>query len=151
MDPADKARAEAVLRHVCLGRHVCGINFYATPVLVLDVRQPPLRGEAYLTIESRWALVDAHAAGDIDQADVPEQPIEELARYACLLREFPITGARLGETAPHLVLTFENGQALFVNGHHDRYESWNLYADDYMVIAVPGDGVAYLAPDGFFA
>lgn len=31
---------------------------------------------------------------------------------------------RLGDTAPHLFITFDTGMLLFVNGHHDKYECW---------------------------
>ncbi len=152
MKPEDKTRAEAVLRHVCLGRHLCGVHFYAAPVLLMYYREGPAVPEAYLTIEGGWH-VDTQSARGSASAGVLQQPIEELARLACLLRRYPIVGVELGQTAPHLILTFGNGQILFVDGHHDRFESWNVYAGEsgeFTVIAAPGDEVVESAPADFW-
>lgn len=57
---------------------------------------------------------------------------------------------RLGDTSPHLIITLESGKVLFVKGHHPKYECWQLRADEeWLIVAVPGDGIAVWCPDDF--
>lgn len=61
----------------------------------------------------------------------------------------------LGETEPHLIISFESGRTFFLNGHHNKYESWELGVwfpekdEDFLVVACPGDNLSIWAPDNF--
>ena len=62
-----------------------------------------------------------------------------------------IVDAQLGVESPHLILTFDDGRILFINGHHDQYESWQLYAGQgkLLIVAVPGDELAMWLPEDY--
>lgn len=156
MKKEDKTLAEAILKHLCVGRRICGINFYTTPVLLIDVAAgPQSEMNAYLTIEAEWRVFDElplqlpiiEFPGHI----VDKQRTSELICAIGQLGWHRIMDVQLGESSPHLVLKFENGLFLYINGHHDLYESWNISAGEYQVVATPGDGLAIWHPQGFFA
>ncbi|MGD6778551.1 hypothetical protein ACQCT3_02180 [Sutcliffiella horikoshii] len=56
----------------------------------------------------------------------------------------------LGKKAPHLLIHFEDGKTLYVNGHHNQYECWQAGDDDgdgWLMVAMPGDDIAYWEPE----
>lgn len=153
MDAEDKRSAEAVLRHLFVGRYVCGVHFYGQPVLVIDAldrQAAPLKDEVSLHIETRWRLYDAAPAVLPACAEELEPlPLPELCRVAGELRPQRICGATLGEAVPHLLLHFADGRVLFVNGHHERYETWQVYAEDFLLVAFAVDKIAVGVPPSF--
>jgi hypothetical protein len=156
MKPDDKKLAESILRYLCVGRRVCGVNFYNVPILVIDTTE--IRGsefDTYLTIECEWRVFEEVPAelpiilfpGDI----VNRQRTAELICAIGKLGWNSIVDVQLGDPVPHLLIKFENGQTLFLNGHHDKYESWNLSAGEFLVVATPGDEIAIWHPQDFVA
>lgn len=71
------------------------------------------------------------------------------------LRGNRIVDVALGIDAPHLMIKLENGQIIFVNGWHPKYECWQLGvamgdpAERWLVVACPGGGIAVWAPTSF--
>lgn len=155
MNQEEKVLAEAVLRHLCVGLRICGANFYPGPVLVINDGSLPNKEDIYLTVESEWRIFDEVPAvlPIIQYAnDIPDRKrISELISAVGYLTWHKIIDVKLGDSVPHLLLKFDNGQTLYVNGHHDKYESWNIHADKFTVVAIPGDGVAIWHPEGFSA
>ena len=156
MNPDHKHLAETVLQHVCVGRRIGGMTSDFPPILLLDGRgspaaYAPIDADVVLTIEHHWSVTgepgEAPPASDPPTTSAPASGPFALA--LCELREHPIVNVTLGETAPHLTLHFDNGQRLVINGHNDRFESWQLSAGMYMVVAVPGDAVAVWTADDF--
>ena len=145
----DKELAESILRDLCVGRGICGMNFYAVPVLVIDEVTPSKR-ESFVTVESDWIIYDGMAMA-LAAVQSPNGPVDS-ARTSMLIREIAdlawqkIIGVKLGDEIPDLFIEFENGKVLKINGHHDKFESWNVSAGKFLVVAVPGDDVAIWQP-----
>ncbi len=165
MEPQDKTLGEAILRHLCIGRRICGVTFYAMPMLTLDTDDEH-SGErnAVLTIEGEWTLLNEIPGvlpliqwPDRDDQQVERERMSQLVAAAGRLGWYPIVDARLSDHVPHLLLTFSNGQTLYINGHHERYESWNIAAghvtagSGFLVVAGPEDGLTIWGPDEFSA
>ncbi|WZP39631.1 hypothetical protein NM897_14550 [Planococcus maritimus] len=61
----------------------------------------------------------------------------------------------LGEESPHLYILLESGKILYVNGHDENYECWQLgdqsgYGDgNWLIVAVPGNEIATWSPEEF--
>ena len=152
-----RAEVEAILQYLLARQRFCRVHFYGPPILYLWGPKPSDVGtwfndEANIHVESRWQLFNTIPStwpqlGE----DLPDQPMEELVSLACRLRNNEIVRVQLGEEAPHLIITFDNGQVLFVNGHHERYESWEVNAGQgqLQIVAVPGDGLAMWLPEDF--
>jgi hypothetical protein len=156
MTQDDKVLAEAILEHLCVGRRICGAYFYAVPILVIDVADyVGPEEEAKLTIETEWKIVDKVPAElpvmQFTGSVVPRQRTSELISEVGYLGWHRIVHVQLGDCIPHLLLTFENGRTLLINGHHDLYECWNISRAEFLVVCTPGDGLAIWHPDGFRA
>ena len=134
MTQEERAYVEAVLQYVMSGQSFCRVQFYGHPILYIWGPKPTnaawwYEDEASIHVEGRWRLFETVPTQWPRWLDeLPEQPMEELARVACRLRRNAIVSVRLGEEAPHLLITFDNGQVLFVNGHHEEFESWEVNA-----------------------
>jgi len=128
-------RATAVLETILKGRSICGIHFYASPILLFDDHERGHPHEAWLTIGSAWS----NSAVEIWDGD---HSLERLVAFAASCRHRRIRSIALGTAAPHLLLTFDNGSHLHVNGSHALYESWNLACGDISVVAIPGERIA---------
>ena len=147
MDQKARTSAEAVLRRLLVGGRICGVNFCWTPVLVIT-GDPPGHPESSLHIENGWRFFDSSTRVD-PSPDEKQTAVEDLVARSCGLRDQPIVGVRLGDESPHLFVTFTDGRGLFLDGHHDLYECWQLYADGFTVVAMMGDDLAIWAPDDF--
>lgn len=165
MESKDKALAEAIVRHLCVGRRICGVTFYAIPMLTIDsVDQHSGELHSSVEIDDGWRVLDdvpsdlpaIEYEDDSDDA-VRQKRISELVAAVGYLGWHEIVDARIGDEAPHLLMTFRNGQTLYINGHDDRYESWNIAAgsvaagNHFLVVAGPEDELAIWCPEGFAA
>ena len=154
MKTEDKVLAEAILRHLCIGCRICGITFYAVPILLIDVvDEPQPSTDIQLTIEGEWYVFDEFPV-QLPVFEPSDRVVDKrrTAELICAIGELGwhhIIDVRLGESSPHLILTFDNEQILYINGHHDRFESWNISAGEFMVVATPGDKVAIWCPEDF--
>ena len=163
MDPQERQRAIAALRYLCVGAQIVGLRFAPTIHLLLDdvgiaaqpSRRSSLDGEASLRLESRWSVFPSMAAVfPHEVSDLGPPSVEEQLRLLCALRERVITALELGRTEHHMILTLDTGEVLFVNGHDERYECWELHAfttdsaDPWLIVAGPGNRVDLSAPKG---
>src|SRR5688500_3192297 len=61
MKQEDKTLAESILKHLCIGRRICGVNFYALPILLIDTTEGNTSTpEATLTIENGWSILNGN-------------------------------------------------------------------------------------------
>ncbi len=152
MNREEKQLAEAILRYICVGHRISGINFIATPYLIIYESRLP-KEEVSISVESEWRIYDEVPASlpviQFPNDIVDETRTSELIRAISYLAWNKITEIRLGEEIPHLLITFDNGKTLYINGHNDRFESWDFYAGEFQVVATPGDNVAILHPENF--
>jgi hypothetical protein len=157
MNPQDKYLAEAALRHLLLGARVNGIRFGPNlQLLIKKSNKILLKGQIYLSLESRWMLwsttpeqLPAH------EDDIPELSIEVALKTLYGLREQVIIDVQLGELSPHLILTLASGHTLFINGKDDLYECWQVGVsidrpqESWRIVSCPGDDMAVWAPQQF--
>jgi hypothetical protein len=158
-DTEDKQLAFAVLRRLCQGAQIDGIRF--GPILQILITdhvslKPKIRGQTYLNIGSTWAVFETPPASWPDsEEDLPMPTVDEQLRILCGIREAVITDIALGEERPHLLLHLEDGRTLFINGRDEHYECWQVgvawsgLGDYWMVVALPGGGVAIWSPENF--
>ncbi|HEY8600780.1 MAG TPA: hypothetical protein VIL85_20255 [Thermomicrobiales bacterium] len=156
MTDEDHTLTEAALRYVLVGLRFCRAHFYGHPILYVEGPRPAERDwdgdDASILVGTRRWRIHETLPTDWQEgvASVAEQPIEDLVRAACMLRHTAIVEVRLGRPSPHLLLVFDDGRVLVLNGHHDLYEQWELMAGHEIgVIAVPGDNIAYWLPEEF--
>jgi len=153
----DKRAAEAVLHDLCLGLQIVGVRWApSTLVVAIEPVAPHAerhRSNLLLTIESRWTVFPARPNPvPTTEEDLPELSLDERVVALARLAGQDIVDVHLGDTQPHLILTVASGRILFLNGHHDHYECWNLSTGDaleghgWLIVAVPGDAIAVFDP-----
>jgi hypothetical protein len=129
MNQQDKAVAEAVLRHLCVRGWVCGIRFLEDHHYMLieePIDRDPITGQVSLSLPSRWQVCPAGQPLP-SREDVESLSMQRQLKILCDLRLKPISGVRLGEECPDLVMEFASGETLFVVGCGDQnYEPWRV-------------------------
>ncbi|MFD0698027.1 hypothetical protein ACFQZT_28535 [Paenibacillus sp. GCM10027628] len=147
-----KEIAEKTLKYLCVGSYIEGINFYGLKVIFSesDTNKNRLDGQIYLNIESRFIIYNTWPETFPQSED--EMPVSswlEDSKRICDLRLKHVTNVKLGDSMPHLFIVFDSGEVLFVYGHHDKYESWQLGVlnnkfnnEVWEVVACPGDAIA---------
>jgi hypothetical protein len=157
MNKSHKQKAEETLKYLCLGSRIEGIKFNGTQILISEseTNSSRIEGQIYLNIESRFEIFESFPEKiPFHEDELPKLDWIEEAKRLCVLRLKRITDVRLGENIPHLFIQFESGEVLFVYGHHDLYENWQLgvwsklnTSEHWDVIAIPGDDVAIWCPE----
>lgn len=152
MNRSDKREVETVLQRLCVGTQVVGARwFMGFTILIEPVPAEAYRPDLLLLVESRFTVFPTRPAQFPDvQEDLPELSVEQSVLALIPLAGQRIVTAELGDPYSHLILTFESGQVLFVNGFHPLYESWTLqdYPDhEWMVISLPGGDIASSTPE----
>ena len=157
MKDDDKKLAEDVIKYLCLNGEINGVRFGPTLQILLwghDEGEKGISGQVYLNVESKWCIYDILP----DEFPVSETDVEEMDRMKELeilneLSLIEIVDVKLGDHIPHLIITFQNGKSLFVYGHDEQYESWQLgvaFQDDtWLVVSCPGDEIAVWYPNSF--
>lgn len=149
--PNDKKRAEAVLRYLCVGAQIAGIRFGGIPqLLITDYAsgKPRVRGQLYLNLASEWRVWRSRPATfPREGLALEELPEAEALQQIVDIRELVITEVELGEDAPDLLFTLEDGRVFFLIGRDEYYEAWDFgiaYAPEgsALVVACPGNQVA---------
>jgi hypothetical protein len=106
MNHTDRERAEAAVRHLCLGLQVVGVRWYGALILAIE----PVHGHSpdrRLTVESRIGFFPHRPDGFPDNADeLPDLPLAEQVAGLARLAGQDIVGAELGDSYSHLILTF---------------------------------------------
>jgi len=159
MKTEDKILAEKVLNHLCQSAQIGGIRFGPVLQLIIaisDSNKKSLRGQIYLNLGSKWAVFNSLPSQPPEnESDFAETTTEQDLQILCGMREAEISNVELGKGSPHLLIHFTDGRILYVNGHHEMYECWDLGLgfndpkETWTVVASPGDGVVVFAPDKF--
>ena len=159
MNYSDRRLAQAVIKRLCQGAQIDGIRF--GPILQLLLTIPSssklaVKGQVYLNLASTWDIFDRLPSMFLEsETDLPRIAVGQQIAAICSIREQVISEARLEDGVPHLILTLESGKVLFLNGHHEKYETWQLGvafndpAEPWMVVACPGDNIAVWASESF--
>lgn len=151
MNPEDKKAALNVLNFLCKGATIEGLNFYGLKLLLseTETNSEKINGQVYLNIESDFCLYQTMPKEIPHHNELPKLDLLESAKLLCELRFKKITEISLHDERPHLFFTFESGEVLFIWGHHQKYESWQVGCmydelDDktWLVVACPGDQLA---------
>lgn len=154
MTPQEHATGEEIVRHLCIGRTIDRIHISPPPILRLAAPaalslELSAKDDIFFTIEGSWHFYPQRPdrwTEDTDGQATP--PFEAVKQLVASIREHVIIDAQLGEQSPHLIITFEGGACLFVNGYNNSYESWTLVGNDYRIIALPESSIAYWTPQG---
>jgi hypothetical protein len=159
MNLENKKLAEQVLNHLCQDGKIIGLRF--GPILQLHISieesKKNLSGEIYLNLASKWTVFKSLPKGlPQDESDFPETTADEDSGRLCEIREAQISKVELGNTSPHLIFYFVDGRILYVNGHSNGYESWDLgfgrqAKETWLVVATPDDTVTVFAPENFIS
>lgn len=159
MEREDKFIAEQVISFLCKGSEIGGLRFESFPQLLLTgptEYRYNVSGQVFINIETRFIIFPSMP----DRLPNSEDEIEDLDEEKVFnqlfnLRKKLITDIQLGSMEPHLIITFDTGEVLFINGKDNMYESWQLgvaYNDNngyWLVVSCPGGGVAVWAPEVF--
>ncbi|WP_080845291.1 hypothetical protein [Cytobacillus gottheilii] len=159
LNARDKVQAERILKHLFIGTQVDGLQFGTSPstlkLYFTNYKEiEDFGGQLYLNIESKWCLYEnppiKYPANEDEIKDYTEA--EQYNRIYRIRRQ-KVTDVQLRETAPHLLLTLENGYTIFLNGSNEMYECWQAGVEDeeelWLVVAVPGEEIAIWVPDRF--
>jgi len=155
MKKRDKNLAEEVLRFICVGAQIDGVRFgIGFAVLFNHLNDPsPISYEAiYLTIETNFVVLPTLP---LSLPHFAQSTLNERLSALASLQGQRIVDVRLGETSPHLLITFDSGRILFVNGHQLEYECWQLGLTEavnnemWLIVAMGNDNIAIWAPDRF--
>lgn len=111
-------------------------------------------GQTLLNIESNWCILDKMPNElPVLKDDIDDINWEDEYKKVLALRLRTITDVCLGEDVPHLIITLDNGQIIFVHGYHKKFESWQLevlgnsdYKEDWGVVAYSEGNIAVWAP-----
>ena len=154
-----KNLADFVLQRLCRNAEINGIRFGPILQILLaseDSQEFPIRGQVYLNLSSRWTLFDSLPIRFPEsEEELPKMTAEQEIQTICSIRERVISRVELGENAPHLILTLDDGRVIFINGTDDRYESWDVgvafsgIEEAWQVIACPSNDVAIVTPPHF--
>ena len=118
----------------------------------------PIDGQVYINLASRWAVFESLPTPlPTSEQGLPELETDEKRRTLCSIREADIERVELGDDAPHLVLFLKGGKVFFLNGYHDKYETWQCgvsmgnRSESWLVVSCPGGGLAVWVPKNFRA
>jgi hypothetical protein len=114
---------------------------------------PSTVGEPYLNLASNWQVFGERPPQFPELGGTPsgETPEHELDR-AIELRHKQVLAVEVLSPWPHLVMTFNDGTVLFLNGKDARHEPWtaglaHAPAEQRVeVIACPGGELAIVLP-----
>lgn len=125
----EKYEAEKIVKDLLLGSSINAVEFeisagHAKLVFWPENKKVEEQDGVYLYIPS---------IGQLNESSLKEKGIEKagipvLQTYQILVDviQQKVVEAELGERSPHLILTFESGQVVFIKGHHDSHASWEV-------------------------
>jgi hypothetical protein len=133
---------------ILVGATVSGVTFGHSDLTLMLAREDfSLFGELckapiFVHLTNRWRLVQ----GDGRNSEIEELPIDEQLSLLYELRNLSIIKAEILRPVPHLKIYFENGIRLLINGHDDRYETWQFGIEGVQVTGLAGGKVGILHP-----
>jgi hypothetical protein len=159
MNEHERDVAERALRLLLVGASVMGVHWYGALVAVIaraaagsDKRFEVTYDEIYLTLESHFKLFGIQSQpSPVRIDDIQEAPFHERVETLAYLARDTICDVSVGSAQPDLLLHFESGRVLFINGSDQMYESWTVQTNkadggEWTVVAVPGNDIALFAP-----
>ncbi|MGE7766657.1 hypothetical protein [Peribacillus sp. NPDC096540] len=156
MDKGEKTDALKVLNFLCIGAKIEGLNFYGLRLLLSEseTNSNRINGQIYINIESQFCLFNSLPKSIPLTNELPNMDLIESLKILCELRLKQIVDVSLHDKSPHLFLTFETGEVLFIWGHDDKYESWQVGViktsiddEDWDIVACPNNGLAIWGPE----
>lgn len=148
--------AEKVLKHLFIGAQIDRIQFDITSetikIYFINFEIPVDYDEQlYVNIESKWSIFNSPPARYPSKEDEFNDYSKEDYKRIDEMRNQKVTDIQLDIESPHLIITLENGQIIYVNGFHEDYECWQagVQCEDWLVVATPGNEIATWIPDEF--
>jgi hypothetical protein len=151
--------SEKALKHLFIGSQLDGVKFGVGPGSVLfrfmhfTTKQPD---DLWINIESKWTVFPSEI-NDYPNSEDDIQDLNEEEEYNLVLklRRDKVVDIKLGKSVPHLIIIFQSGLTMFVNGHHNKYECWQAgdgfgySGEEWLIVATPGDDITTWAPSEF--
>ncbi|WP_051348783.1 hypothetical protein [Peribacillus kribbensis] len=148
------------MKKVFIGSQLDGIKFGAGPgctflyFLHYKNQEPDLM---WLNIEVNKFIILPKNSGNLPKYNekMDELDEEESIKRILEIRREEIVDISLGDTSPHLFITFKSGKVLFVNGYDKNFECWQAGdgegygGHEWLIVAVPGNEIAVWAPKDF--
>ncbi len=151
--------AEKALRHLLVGSQMDGIKFASevSAISLIFTQYDRKEDDAFiLTIETAWTVYEeVPLVYPSSEREVPTHTEEQHFKHIWDVKRQKIVDVHLGHRSPHLIISFESGSILFVNGHDTNYECWQLgdhwggSDNEWLLVAVPGDDIAVWSPEHF--
>ncbi|ANU20629.1 hypothetical protein BBI15_10575 [Planococcus plakortidis] len=160
MKKENKNFAERALKQLLVGSQLDGFQFGIGPGIVrvcfthYSEQDPDI---LWLNIEVRKIAVTTNheRLKSISKENLKELDDEDSFQLFLKNRREKVKDVWLGEESPHLYISLESGKILYVNGHDENYECWQLgdqsgYGDgNWLIVAVPGNEIATWSPEEF--
>ncbi|TYR77058.1 hypothetical protein FZC79_05010 [Rossellomorea vietnamensis] len=155
MKKENRDMALKTLNYLCNGSQIEGVIFHGLRVLLSENENNSHRidGQISINIESGIKVFQSMPETDPESNEIPNLDWVESAKILCELRLKKIVDVKLGQETPHLYLILQSGEVLFINGHHDKFESWQVEVQNntlenevFLVAACPGDDLAVWVP-----
>lgn len=156
MDIENRDIALKTINYLCRGSIIEGLLFYGLRILLSENENNGQRidGQISINIESEFVVFPSMPEHDPLLEDIPKLDWVESAKKLCELRLKKIADIKFGEEKPHLYLILDSGEVLFINGHHQEYESWQVEVHNntnvqevFEVVACPGDNLVTWVPE----
>ncbi|GAB6421707.1 hypothetical protein bcgnr5390_04620 [Bacillus luti] len=157
MNIENRTYAENVLKNLFIGAQVDGLQFGissgAIKIHFTNFHDSvDYDGQLYISIESKWGLFNKSTKRyPLNEDDFEDYSEEEEYERIFEIRRQKVIDIQLGIESPHLIITLENGQIIYVNGFHEDYECWQagVQCEDWLVVAAPGNEITTWIPDKF--
>lgn len=160
MKKKDKNFAERALKRLLIGSQLDGLQFGMGPggarvsFTHYSMQEPDM---LWLNIEVRKIAVITNHEGQksLIEENLKELDDENLFQLLLKNRREKVKDVWLGDESPHLYITFDSGKVLYVNGHDDNFECWQIGDQsgesgwDWLIVAVPGNDIAVWSPEEF--
>lgn len=160
MKKEDKSFAERALKRLLVGSQLDGLQFGIGPgglcisFTHYSMQEPDM---LWLTIEVRKIAVatNPERLNTISRESLKELDDEDSFQLLLKNRREKVKDVWLGDESPHLYISFDSGNFLYVNGHDENYECWQLGdqsgfgGGDWLIVAVPENEIATWSPEEF--
>ncbi|AST91195.1 MULTISPECIES: hypothetical protein [Sutcliffiella] len=156
MDHDNRIIALKTLNYLCKGSVIEGLLFHGLRILLSEneYNEQRIEGQISINIESEFEIFQSLPEKDPKSDELHKLDWVESAKKLCELRLKKIVDIKLGEQRPHLYFIFDSGEVLFINGHHQEFESWQVEVhnntnleDVFQVVACPGDNLVTWVPE----
>ncbi|MGD6802690.1 hypothetical protein ACQCVK_16855 [Rossellomorea vietnamensis] len=156
MKKENRDMALKTLNYLCNGSQIEGVIFHGLRVLLSENENNWHRidGQISINIESGIKVFQSMPETDPESNEIRNLDWVESAKILCDLRLKKIVDVKLGQETPHLYLILQSGEVVFINGHHDKFESWQVEVQNntlenevFLVAACPGDDLAVWVPE----